>query len=64
MDSCKKQHKLISKRKVKNFDENKFVNYLLDLGWEGIVESIDNIDVVKNNWKSSFFLFLEETPDT
>ncbi len=58
--ASKKQHKHISTRQMKNFDQNKFVNDLLEVDWKGIVQNTDDIDVVVNNWTSIFSLILEK----
>ena len=58
--ASKKQHKLISTRQMKNFDQTRFVNDLLEVDWEGIVQNTDDIDVVINNWTSIFSLILEK----
>ena len=57
--ASKKQHKYISTRQMKNFDQTKFVNDLLEVDWNGIVQNTDDIDVVINNWTSIFSLILE-----
>ena len=58
--ACKKHHKHISTRQTKNFDQTKFVNDLLEVDWRGIVRNTDDIDVVVNNWTSTFSLILEK----
>ena len=46
---AKKQHKNISTRQMKNFDQNEFINDLLGVDWRGIVQNTDDINVVVNN---------------
>ena len=58
--ACKKQHKHISTRQMKNFDQASFVDDLLEVDWKGFVENSDDIDVVINNWTSIFSLILEK----
>ena len=58
--SCKKQHKNISTRQMKNFDQNEFINDLLGVDWRGIVRDRDDINVVVNNWTKTFLLILEK----
>ena len=58
--ACKKQHKNISTRQMKNFDQNEFVNDLLGVDWRGIVRNTEDINVVVNNWTKIFSLILEK----
>ena len=58
--ACKRQHKHISTRQMKDFDQTKFVTDLLEVDWRGIVRNTDDIDVVVNNWTSTFSLILEK----
>ena len=52
--ACKKQHKNISTRQMKNFDQNEFVNDLLGVDWRDIVRNTEDINVVVNNWTKIF----------
>ena len=58
--ACKKQHKNISTRQMKNFDQIEFVNDLLGVDWRGIVRNTEDINVVVNNWTKIFSLILEK----
>ena len=60
--ACKKQHKNISTRQMKNFDQNEFVIDLLGVDWRGIVRNTEDINVVVNNWTKIFSLILENMP--
>ena len=60
--SCKKQHRNISTRQMKNFDQNEFKNDLLGVDWRGIVRNTD--DIVGNNWTKTFSLILEKHAPT
>ena len=62
--SCKKQHKNISTRQMKNFDQNEFINDVLGVDWRCIVRNIDDINVVVNNWTKTFSLILEKHAPT
>ena len=60
----KKQHKNISTRQMKNFDQTEFVNDLLGVDWSGIVRNTDDINVVVNSWTGMFSLILEKHAPT
>ena len=62
--ACKNQHKNISTRQMKNFDQNKFINDLLEVDWRGIVRNTDDINFVVNNWTKIFSLILEKYATT
>ena len=62
--ACKKQHKNISTRQMKNFDQTEFVNDLLGVDWRGIVRNTDDVNVVVSKWTNIFSLILEKHAPT
>ena len=62
--ACKKQHKHISTRQMKNFDQTEFVKDLLGVDWKGIVRNTDDINVIVNTWTNIFSLILEKHAPT
>ena len=62
MALCKKKHKNISARQMKNFDQTEFVKDLLGVDWRGIVRNTDDTNVFVNTWTNLLSLNLENMP--
>ena len=62
--AAKRQHKNISSRQMKNFDQTEFLKELVGVDWRGIVRNTDDINVIVNTWASIFSLILEKHAPT
>ena len=62
--TCKKQHKNISSRQMKNFDQTEFVRDLLGVDWRGIVRNANDINFIVITWTRIFSLILEKHAPT
>ena len=58
--ASRRQHKNISTRQLKNFNSADFRNDLLSIYWNGIVNNSDDVNLVVEQWTSSFSLILEK----
>ena len=58
--ASKKQHKNITTRQLKNFDQADFINDLLQVDWKGIVSNGDDINLIVEQWTTMFSLILEK----
>ena len=54
------QHKNISTRQIKNFDQAEFVSDLLGVDWRGILQNTNDVNVVVSKWTNMFSLILEK----
>ena len=58
--ASRRQHKNISTRQLKNVNSADFINDLLSIEWNGIVNNNDDVNHVVEQWTSSFSLLLEK----
>ena len=58
--ACKKQHKYITTRQLKHFDEAEFINDLLLVDWKAIALNGDDINIIVEQWPNMFSLILEK----
>ena len=58
--ASRRQHKNISTRQLKNFNSADFINDILSIDWNGIVSSNDGVNLIVEQWTSSFLLILEQ----
>ena len=58
--ASRRQHKNISTRQLKNFNSAVFINDLLSIDWNGIVNNNDDVNLIVEQWTSSFSLILEK----
>ena len=59
-DTAKKQHKNVSTRQMKNFNEENFLNDLQQIDWKSIVSNTDDINLIVEQWTNMFSLILEK----
>ena len=52
--ALKRQHKKITTRQLKHFDQTEFINDLLLVDWKGIVSNGDDINLIVEQWKDVF----------
>ena len=57
--ASRRQHKNISTRQLENFNPADFINDLLSIDWKCIVNNNDDVNLVIEQWTSSFLLILE-----
>ena len=53
-------HTSISTRQLKNFNSADFINDLLSIDWNGIVNNKDDVNLIVEQWTSSFSLILDK----
>ena len=58
--ASRRQHKNISTRQLKNFNSADFIHDLLSIDWNGIVNNNDDVNLIVEQWTSSFSLILEK----
>ena len=58
--ASKRQHKNITTRQLKHFDQTEFINHLLLVDWKGIVSNGDDINLIVEQWTKMFSLILEK----
>ena len=58
--ASRRQHKNISTRQLKNFNSADFINDILSIDWNGIVSNNDDVNLIVEQWTSSFLLILEK----
>ena len=58
--ASRRQHKNISTRQLKNFNSADFINDLLSIDWNGIVNNNDDVNLIVEQWTSSISLILEK----
>ena len=58
--ACKKQHKYITTRQLKHFDEAEFIKDLLLVDWKAIALNGDDINIIVEQWTNMFSLILEK----
>ena len=58
--ASRRQHKNISTRQLKNFNSADFINDRLSIDWNGIVSNNDDVNLIVEQWASSFLLILEK----
>ena len=58
--ASRRQHKNISTRQFKNFNSADFINDLLSIDWNSIVNNNDDVNLIVEQWTSSFSLILEK----
>ena len=58
--ASRRQHKNISTTPVKNFNSANFINDLLSIDWNGIVNNNDDVNLIVEQWTSSFSQILEK----
>ena len=58
--ASRRQHKTISTRQLKNFNSADFINNILSIDWNGIVSNNDDVNLIVEQWTSSFLLILEK----
>ena len=59
-DTAKKQHKNISTRQMKNFNEENILSDLQRIDWKSIVSITDDINFIVEKWTNMFSLILEK----
>ena len=58
--ASRRQHKNIPTRQLKNFNSTDFINDILSIDWNGIVSNNDDVNLIVEQWTSSFLLILEK----
>ncbi len=58
--ASRRQHKNISTRQLQNFKSADFINDLLSIDWNCIVNNNDDVKLIVEQWTSSFLLILEK----
>ena len=58
--TSRRQHKNISTRQLKNLNSADFINDILSIDWNGIVSNNDDVNLIVEQWTSSFLLILEK----
>ena len=58
--ASKRQHKNITTRQLKHFDQTEFINDLLLVDWKGIVSNGDDINLIVEQWTKMFSLILDK----
>ena len=60
----KRQHKYITSRQLKNFNQNAFLSDLSEVDWEAIVAIAHDIDDAVRQWTHIFALIVEKHAPT
>ncbi len=55
-----RDHKMIKTRKMKNFNENAFLDDVSGICWEQMVTDTDDINIIVNNWSNLFSLAIDK----
>ena len=58
--AVEKGHKLIKTRKMKNFNEEAFLQDISGIFWEQMLTETDDIDILVSNWSNLFSLIIEK----
>ena len=56
----KKQHKYITTRQLKDFDQADFINVLRQINWKGIALNGDDTNIIVEQWTKMFSLIREQ----
>ena len=62
--SVKHQHKYITSRQLKNFNQDAFLSDLSEVDWEALVANAQDIDDAVHKWTQLFALILEKHAPT
>ena len=58
--ASRKQHKYVTARQLKHFDQAEFINDLLQVDWKGITLNGDDSNIIVEQWTKMFSLILEK----
>ena len=58
--SLKPQHKMITTRQIKNFDEELFLGDLASVDWQAIVSDSESLDDAVSRWSDTLFQIIDK----